>query len=238
MLSGFFVNSVASIEEVQQYLHDARAIHPALDFIILDEQSEARADELCRFLHRFPNDPFRDTKLIHLYTPTTDFLTGQSTFASNTPDAVRMIKPPRRARLLQMLAMLKNPGQAQVTTVGTESSDEQRALDARTLYGNVLIAEGKLQHVFCHHFNADTTFIQDNPVAQKLLVRQLERFGLNVVTTSNGEEAIAGKSPEHNYEAYNNLPTFVEWESHNPGFFSAALFDHRTSMSCPFVYIF
>jgi hypothetical protein len=32
----------------------------------------------------------------------------------------------------------------------------------------------------------------DNPVAQKLLVKQLQRYGLNVIATSNGEEAIAG----------------------------------------------
>ena len=32
----------------------------------------------------------------------------------------------------------------------------------------------------------------DNPVAQKLLVRQLQRYNLNVIATSNGEEAIAG----------------------------------------------
>jgi hypothetical protein len=32
----------------------------------------------------------------------------------------------------------------------------------------------------------------DNPVAQKLLVKQLQRFDLNVIATSNGEEAIAG----------------------------------------------
>ena len=32
----------------------------------------------------------------------------------------------------------------------------------------------------------------DNPVAQKLLIKQLERFDLNVIATSNGEEAITG----------------------------------------------
>jgi CheY-like chemotaxis protein len=32
----------------------------------------------------------------------------------------------------------------------------------------------------------------DNPVAQKLLVKQLQRYDLNVIATSNGEEAIAG----------------------------------------------
>ena len=34
--------------------------------------------------------------------------------------------------------------------------------------------------------------VSDNPVAQKLLVKQLERFDLHVVATSNGEEAISG----------------------------------------------
>lgn len=33
----------------------------------------------------------------------------------------------------------------------------------------------------------------DNPVAQKLLIAQLQRYQINVVATSNGEEAIAGK---------------------------------------------
>lgn len=33
----------------------------------------------------------------------------------------------------------------------------------------------------------------DNPVAQNLLIKQLERFDLHVVATSNGEEALAGE---------------------------------------------
>jgi len=51
----------------------------------------------------------------------------------------------------------------------------------------------------------------DNPVAQKLLIRQLQRHGLNVIATSNGEEAIAGNrlvlfvtSPYR----FNSLPHF------------------------------
>lgn len=34
----------------------------------------------------------------------------------------------------------------------------------------------------------------DNPVAQKLLIKQLERYDIQVVATSNGEEAVAGMS--------------------------------------------
>ena len=33
---------------------------------------------------------------------------------------------------------------------------------------------------------------QDNPIAQSLLVKQLQRYNLTVVATSNGEEAING----------------------------------------------
>lgn len=143
MLSGFFVTSVSSLEEAQEYIREVRNTYPPLDFILLDEQSETRADALCRFLHTFPGDPFKNTQVVHLYTPTTDSLTGQSDFSSNTPGVVRMTKPPRKARLLQMLAILKNPNQKQVLKVGiTGQADEAKALESRTLFGNVLIAEG------------------------------------------------------------------------------------------------
>lgn len=190
MLGGFFVSSVSSVEEAQSFFREASNLRPLLDFVLLDEQSETRADELCRYLHEFPGDPFRDTKIIHLFTPTTDSLTGHSTFADNTPGVVRMTKPPRKARLLQMLAVLKNPDQKQVLKAGAaDQADEQQALEARTLYGNVLIAEGTSQSCCPGPL---LTFGVDNPVAQKLLIKQLERFDLNVIATFNGEEAIAG----------------------------------------------
>jgi CheY-like chemotaxis protein len=49
----------------------------------------------------------------------------------------------------------------------------------------------------------------DNPIARQLLIRQLTGFDLNVTATSNGEEAVR------------------EWESHEPGYFSLAVFDHH-----------
>ncbi|KAF7340087.1 Histidine kinase [Mycena venus] len=60
----------------------------------------------------------------------------------------------------------------------------------RTLFGNVLVAE-------------------DNLIAQNLLVKQLQKHDLNVVATSDGNEALA------------------EWQKHEPGYFSVALFDHH-----------
>ena len=143
MLSGFFVSSVSSIDDAQDYLRNADTVHPPLDFVLLDDQSETRADELARYLRTLPTDPLSDTKLLHLYTPTTDSLTGHSSFHSNTPGVIRMTKPPRRTRLLQMLAILKNPDQNHVPVVGLNTqAEEQKALEQRTLFGNILIAEG------------------------------------------------------------------------------------------------
>ncbi|KAI0793300.1 histidine kinase [Abortiporus biennis] len=190
MLSGFFVTSVASVADAEVYLRDSASVSSPLDFVILDSQSENRADELSRFMHSLPFDQLKETKLIHLYTPTTDSLTGHATFRTDTPDVVRMTKPPRRARLLQTLVIIKHPNQAVMVTGDTVPAPGEEAVGTRTLFGNVLVAE-------------------DNPVAQKLLVKQLERFDLHVIATSNGEEALN------------------EWESHEPGFFSVALFDHH-----------
>lgn len=71
----------------------------------------------------------------------------------------------------------------------------------------------------------------DNPIAQNLLIKQLQRHHLEVVATSNGEEAIAGM-----FHVIVVVIAFfkglsIEWEAHEPGFFSVALFDHRKSSS-------
>ncbi len=144
MLSGFFIASVSSIEEAQEHLRNATTIHPPLDFVLLDDQSEHRADELARFLQALPVDTLKDTKIIHLYTPTTDSLSGHSAFTSDTPGVVRMTKPPRSGRLLQMLAVLKNPSQNKIIPSGGEAqSEDQKLAENRSLFGNVLIAEGE-----------------------------------------------------------------------------------------------
>ncbi|GBE78499.1 histidine kinase [Sparassis crispa] len=193
MLSGFFITSVSSIQEAEEHLRNARLLHPPLDFVILDDQSEPRADDLAHVLQSLSFASLKDTKIIHLFTPTTDSLSGPPVLRHDIgAGIVRMTKPPRQLRLLQALADLKNlPIEAPAAPpMNVAELAEEEALSHRTLYGSVLVAE-------------------DNPVAQKLLVKQLERYDLNVVATSNGEEAIA------------------EWESHEPGHFSAALFDHH-----------
>ncbi|KAH9850662.1 histidine kinase [Lenzites betulinus] len=195
MLSGFTIAAVPSIDEAERFLRNSEFAAQPLDFVVLDDQSETRADELARVLHSLPYPALKDTQVIHLFTPTTDNLAGAPMLRNDTetPQGItRMTKPPRQQKLLQMLASLKNVlDQVPIRPVINASElREEEALAQRTLFGNVLVAE-------------------DNPVAQKLLVKQLERYNLNVIATSNGEEAIA------------------EWERHEPGHFSVALFDHH-----------
>ncbi|KAJ3761553.1 dual-domain HisK/Mak2 protein kinase [Lentinula raphanica] len=191
ILPGFSVVLASTIADTEKYLRDLGDRTVPVDFVILDDQSEVHAEELAKFIHDLHYVTLQDTKVIHLYTPTTS-LSGRSVFGNNSPGVVKMTKPPRKARLLQTLAGLKNLPNAMPTA---PLSDVIRAMDdiaaaQRTLFGNVLIAE-------------------DNPIAQNLLVKQLERYQLNVTATSNGNEAIS------------------EWEAHEPGYFSVALFDHH-----------
>jgi CheY-like chemotaxis protein/nitrogen-specific signal transduction histidine kinase len=192
MLNGFHVTPLSSMQKAEDLLRSAGPSCPPLDFFILDDQSETHADDLAQFLRSLKMKALTDTQIIHLYTPTTDNLTGHAIFSSNTPGVFKMTKPPRKARLLQTLAGLKNLPNTFSTDHSTEVAKaiEALAVAQRTLYGNVLVAE-------------------DNPIAQNLLVKQLERYQLNVTATNNGNEAIA------------------EWEAHEPGYFSVALFDHH-----------
>lgn len=177
MLSGFSVIAVPSINEAEERLRQSEFVPHQLDFVILDDQSEARADNLGRVLRNLPYPSLRETKIIHLFTPTTDNLAGAPMLRNDMetpPGIVRMTKPPRQLKLLQTLAGLKNVLEMPTKPIINASElREEQALAQRTLYGNVLVAE-------------------DNPVAQKLLIKQLERYELNVIATSNGEEAIAG----------------------------------------------
>ncbi|KXN87566.1 Peroxide stress-activated histidine kinase mak2 [Leucoagaricus sp. SymC.cos] len=185
VLAGFHVQSTLMESQVQDRIHQYATAETPLDFIILDDQTEGGAEDLARKLE---NTLFKATKIIHLYTPTIS-RSGQPVFAVNQyPSIFKLTKPPRKFRLLQVLAELKHLPSRLSTELMKVVEDISSA--QRTIYGNVLVAE-------------------DNPIAQNLLVKQLERYDLKVTATSNGEEAIS------------------EWKKHDPGYFSLALFDHH-----------
>ncbi|KAJ7922998.1 hypothetical protein B0H13DRAFT_1981220 [Mycena leptocephala] len=191
MFDGFHVTLVTTLPDAEARLREFGGSHAPLDFVILDDQSETHADEIATFLRSLGVTALQETKIIHMYTPTMN-RSSHSIFSSNTPGVVKMTKPPRQARILQTLAGLKDLPNAMPSTQFSHIARAIESLSAakRTLFGNVLVAE-------------------DNLIAQNLLVKQLQKYDLNVIATSDGNEALA------------------EWQKHEPGYFSVALFDHH-----------
>ncbi|KAJ7356807.1 dual-domain HisK/Mak2 protein kinase [Mycena albidolilacea] len=191
MFDGFRVTSVSTLADAEMRLREFGNSNAPLDFVILDDQSETRADEIATFLRSLGVPALQETRIIHMYTPTMN-RSSHSIFSTNTPSVVKMTKPPRQARILQALAGLKDLPNAMASTQYSHifKAIEDISTARRTLFGNVLVAE-------------------DNLIAQNVLVKQLQRHDLNVVATSDGNEALA------------------EWQKHEPGYFSVALFDHH-----------
>lgn len=189
LLSGFRVYTVSSKSEAENYLRHIDAVQ-ALDFLIFDGQSEASADELARYLRSLTYSSLSDTKIIHLYTPTTDSLSGQALFSSSIAGVIRMTKPPRKARLLQTLASLKDRATSITSTTPSAISQAIEDISAaqRTLFGNVLIAEGICPSALASF--STLTVVLDNDIARQLLIKQLQRYQLNVTSATNGAEAI------------------------------------------------
>lgn len=144
ILSGFHVCSTNDANAIKDQIQEHITSGKLLDFIILDDQSEGVAERLLQEMENMGGSLFRSTKVIHFYTPTIS-RTGQPVFPkSKHPSIFKLTKPPRKSRLLQVLAELKNlPNKLSATPVSDPSKLIGGASIAqRTLYGNVLIAEG------------------------------------------------------------------------------------------------
>ncbi|KAG6866257.1 hypothetical protein C0991_006844 [Blastosporella zonata] len=148
MLNGFQVERVSSPREAKSNLESYRKFSISLDFFIFDEQSEDNVKDVLDFIQTPKSRAFQDTKIIHLYTPTTSG-SGQLVFGTSPiPGVVKMTKPPRTARILHTLAELKHlPNTMTTTSTLVSRAIEDLVSAQRTLYGNVLIAEGT--HKLC-----------------------------------------------------------------------------------------
>lgn len=144
MLDGFDVFAVLTLEELEQNLHSVKPSDTPLDCVILDHQTEATADGVVRLMESFHSPVLKDTKLIHLYTPVTDTISSKPMFGNSTSGIIRMTKPPRKARLLQVLARLRKlPPETYADLRSTVAlTVDELPESQRTLFGNVLIAEG------------------------------------------------------------------------------------------------
>jgi len=146
MLDGFEVSAVSTVEELEASLRFAETSSDTeLDCIILDHQAEAAADGIVRLLESLHSPMLKGAKLIHLYTPVTDSISSNPVFGNSTSGIIRMTKPPRKARLLQALAKLRKLPLETYADLrsAVNLTVEELPESQRTLFGNVLIAEGE-----------------------------------------------------------------------------------------------
>jgi hypothetical protein len=231
MLSGFLVTSASSIDEAEACLRTTDSIQSPWDFLILDEQSESNAVELARFIHSLHFSALPQTKIVQLYTPTTDSLSSHPLSSPATPGVIKMTKPPRKARLLQTLAGLKDLPGAMITSRPTDVTKamEDLASARRTLYGNVLIAEGatanfRLSREVYASINCTRQSCGTETAGPPVATISTERYG--------HQQRDRGTCWYRSIFYATTLDLMIiapEWESHGPGYFGVALFDHRTS---------
>jgi CheY-like chemotaxis protein len=132
-----------------------------------------------------------------------------------------MIKPPRQARLLKLLTEI-SPCITASPPAEVAPPRDGAELTTRTLYGNILVAEGSFG---ASHAVVANPF-SDNAVAQALLIKQLERYQRSVTAANDGVEALRGLCTFTRLSS-NWLTVYPAWETHEPGHFVLALFDHR-----------
>ncbi|KAI9487280.1 MAG: hypothetical protein EXX96DRAFT_552526 [Benjaminiella poitrasii] len=108
--------------------------------------------------------------------------------------AIRMAVPLRRVKLLRTIGEVLNKKLPTTPVANNARSPDVKLItdEERSLFStmNILVAE-------------------DNPVAQKLLLKQLTRLGFQVVCANNGLEAVNA------------------WVNHPDGYFTMAFFDHH-----------
>jgi hypothetical protein len=139
MLCGFKITETTSLENIVDLVKGSEL---RVDFLIVDHQSEVDILQLTQSLQEQADE---NPMVIHLFTPTSETLTHYGARDSKAQtNVVRMTKPPRRTKILQMLAVLKNLHSDLGTLPKTDISQAMQniATVKRSLYGNVLVAEG------------------------------------------------------------------------------------------------
>ncbi|KAJ8653535.1 hypothetical protein O0I10_010774 [Lichtheimia ornata] len=119
---------------------------------------------------------------------------------------VRMGVPLRRNKLLRMLAgFLKEDDPS-----STPSPKTRPNIFARISSSEIKLAIETIPEEHRKAFKKTNILVaEDNPVAQKLLCKQLKRYGFNITCANNGAEAIDA------------------WTKRPVGYFKMALFDHH-----------
>ena len=182
MLNGLDITVHRNIADTETALRQNQTSGRRFTVLILDDQSEDHAAHLIRVIESLDPKPQPRTVLIHLYTFTKGSVIGRN------PNAIKLSKPARTFNLLRKLV--------EVSQQPTSKIPQPRAIHesplTRTLYGKILIAEGRVFWTFFYMTELDIICSLDNVVSRRLLQQQLKRHGLEATATCDGNEAIEG----------------------------------------------
>ncbi|KAI8148750.1 hypothetical protein BJV82DRAFT_505635 [Fennellomyces sp. T-0311] len=200
LLPGIKVDGVCTVEEL--------FFHQATDYSIIivglflthDPEYEEWSQQLYRFLKHaqcivvmhYPTGAVGDTKSV--------------TVQSNKRRAiVRMAVPFRRLSLLRILVDTLRQSSSPSGTPPTPRPPIPPRHNSDIVTSNKLFTEKEREVLNTMH----VLVAEDNPIAQKLLYKQLTRLGLKVVCANDGLEAVAA------------------WTNHPKEHFKMAFFDHH-----------
>lgn len=200
MLPGIPVDGISKIDDIARNKATHYPVIIVGLFLTNDPEFEVWYKEMNIFLQRarcvivmhYPSGFGGDQVHLPLLAP-----------SANRRAVVRLAVPLRRQKLLQtMVDMVQEtsaspPTPKPVKRAGSSTNDNKASSDAitpeeRELFGTMHILAA-----------------EDNPVAQKLLYKQLTRLGFQVECANNGLEAVEA------------------WTKHPPGHFKMAFFDHH-----------
>ncbi|KAG2173042.1 hypothetical protein INT44_007015, partial [Umbelopsis vinacea] len=189
-MASFEVTSANSLPAVMAELSET-----SYDILILDFPITAEFAQQVRVVES--GTQWQNMCIIVLHYPSGDVLhlhQEKNNLLEVSAKLIRMAIPVRRLKLLRAIADLLNlaPTKKAARSIKMSSASQIYSPQELELFKTVriLIAE-------------------DNPVAQKLLFKQLSRLGFNVDCANNGLEAV------------------VLWESHPETYYAVALFDHH-----------
>jgi hypothetical protein len=130
-LDGLDSTAVTSVKEAESLLRQRDSLRKPFDFFILDDQFEDNADHLACILQSFQT---KATHIIHFHT----FTKGSP--GRCNPGVVKMAKPPRTYELLMKLVEMSRRSPPKMVV----NRNANIVVVPRVLYGNVLIAEGRV----------------------------------------------------------------------------------------------
>ena len=134
ILSGLNTRIHRSITDTEVALRRNQVGERPFTILILDDQSEDHAAYLIRVLESLDSGNPPRSILIHLYTITKGSVVGRN------PNVVKLSKP---LRTLDLLRKLVEVSQKSVSRIPSPNKIREPP-STRTLYGRVLIAEGKI----------------------------------------------------------------------------------------------